>query len=433
MATIASDDARMRALEEENRRLRRAVRELSVLNDLAIAIGASLDSRHIIDTIIQRSVRALRAEQGVVMLLDRERGEDMRTLVRAGPGTREGKTLHVEEAILGWMILNRRPLLVNSPRTDERFAGVRWDDSVRSVLCAPLLAKSKVTGVLAVFNRRGGEGFADGDQRLLSIVAAQSAQIIENARLYEEERSLQRIQEELRLAKEIQCRLLPEGSPSISGYEVAGRSRPVEAVGGDYYDLIETSRGLSFCLGDVSGKGLSAALLMANLQAIVRTHASMGLEPAVCLRNANRLLWGSTESHKFATLFLGELAPESGEVTYSNAGHDPPILISNGDSLSELAAGGLVLGFLEETPFDEGLANLAPGDLLVVYSDGVTDALDEAGRAFGRARLVDTVRETSDRSAEEIGDVIVSAVARHAGKAEQTDDITLVVLKRLFP
>jgi sigma-B regulation protein RsbU (phosphoserine phosphatase) len=431
VATVAPGDARTRALEEENRRLRRAVRELSVLNDLASAIGASLDSHHIIDTIIQRSVRALRAEQGVVMLLDRERGSDMRTLVRVGPTRESGQALHVQEAILGWMILNRRPLLLNNPRTDPRFAGVRWDDSVRSVLCAPLLTKSEVTGVLAVFNRRGVDGFGGSDQRLLSIVAAQSAQIIENARLYEEERSLRRIQEELRLAKEIQCRLLPDGSPTVPGFQVAGRSRPVEAVGGDYYDLIEAERGLTVCLGDVSGKGLSAALLMANLQATVRTHTLLTLAPADSLRNANRLLWRSTEAHKFATLFLAEVEPTSGEVTYSNAGHDPPVLISGDGSLSELSTGGLVLGFLEETPYEEGHVTMSPGDVLLIYSDGVTDALDADGRPFGRARLVSTVSRTSDRSAEAIGDAVVEAVERHAAGAEQTDDITLVVVKRL--
>jgi len=431
VATVAHENARTQALLEENRRLRSAVRELSVLNDLASAIGASLDSQHIIDTIIQRSVRALRAEQGVVMLLDGEQGSDMRTLVRVGPSVESGHALHVQEAILGWMILNRRPLLLNSPRSDERFSGVRWDDSVRSVLCVPLLAKSELTGVLALFNRRGTNGFGESDQRLLSIVAAQSAQIIENARLYEEEQSLRHMQEELRLAKEIQCRLLPDGAPTVNGYEVAGRSRPVEAVGGDYYDLIEAERGLTVCLGDVSGKGLSAALLMANLQASVRTHTSLALTPADSLKNANRLLWGSTEAHKFATLFLAELEPSSGTLTYSNAGHDPPVLISDGGRPTELSVGGLVLGFLEETRFEEGRIDMSPGDVLVIYSDGVTDALNPNGRAFGRARLVSTVEQARERSAEAIGDALVAAVEEHADGAEQTDDITLVVLKRL--
>jgi len=432
VAAPEAQDLRTASLEDENRRLRRAVRELSVLNDLASAIGASLDSEHIVNTIISRCLRAVRAEQGVITLVDRQGDRDMRTLVRTSAGVQGQRSLHVEEAILGWMLINKKPLLLNDPRSDERFRGVRWDESVRSLLCVPLLVKSELTGVLAVFNKRGSWGFNEDDQRVLSILASQSAQVVETARLYEKEQSLRRIQEELRLAREIQQRLLPKAPPEVPGYDIAAASWPAETVGGDYFDLIvQEGGGLAVCLGDVSGKGLLAAMLMANLQATIRTQALMRASPERCLEHSNRLLWQSTEPHKFVTLFYGILDTESGDLRYSNAGHDRPLLLSDRGRLTCLEEGGLVLGFVESTQYREGVVRMTPGSMLVVYSDGVTDATNEHDEEFGVERLKRVLVESAGESAASVSEAVLEAVRGHAAAAEQSDDITLVVLKRV--
>ena len=416
--------------EDDVNRLRRAVKELSILNDLARDIGASLDSRHITNTIINRSLRAIGAEQGVIALLNR-RGGGMETLVRTLVSPSTGQALHVQESLLGWMQINKKPLLVNRPREDPRFPGVRWDESVSSLLCVPLLVKSELTGVLIAFNKRGTGGFNEDDQRLLSILAAQSAQVVESARLHDEEKTLRRFQDELALASEIQLGLLPKAVPVVPGYDIAGRNTPAEAIGGDYFDFIELGDGtLAICVADVSGKGLAASLLMANLQATIRAHALMQLSPGKCLEHSNTLLSKSTDLHKFATCFYAVLDAVGNEVRYSNAGHDPPLLFSANNGTARLSAGGLVLGFLERVEYEEEVVRLDPGDILVMYSDGVTDAEDDHGRPFGEQRLCDVVREHSAEPAARAVESILAAVRAHGGGHGQPDDMTVVVVRR---
>lgn len=417
--------------ESDVRRLRRAVKELSILNDLARDIGASLDSRHITNTIIRRSLRAIGAEQGVIALVNRRGDGEMETLVRTlvGPGT--GQALHVQESLLGWMQINKKALLVNSPREDPRFPGVRWDESISSLLCVPLLVKSELTGVLIVFNKRGTGGFNEDDQRLLSIVAAQSAQVVESARLHEEEATLRRFQDELAVASKIQIGLLPKEMPVIPGYDISGRNTPAEAIGGDYFDFIGLDDGrLAVCVADVSGKGLSASLLMANLQATVRSQALLRLPPAECLEHSNTLLSHSTDLHRFATCFYAVLDPERNEVRYSNAGQDPPLLFSTNGGIRRLEAGGLILGFLEHVEYQEEVVRLDPGDVLVMYSDGITDAEDEQGRPFGEQRLCDVVQAHLAEPADRAVESILHTVRAHAGDHGQPDDMTVVVVRR---
>ncbi len=419
------------ATQDDVQRLRRAVQELSILNDLAREIGASLDSREITTAIVQRSLRAVRAEQGCITLVDRSSETDMRTLVRTMVGTKTGQALHVEESLLGWMLVNKLPLLVNAPREDPRFPGVKWDASVHSLLCVPLLVKSELTGVLTLFNKRGSGGFTEDDQRLLSIVASQSAQVVENARLREEEEALRRMREELRLASEIQMRLLPKTAPELAGYDIAGISVPAEAVGGDYFDFIGVDEGhLAVCLGDVSGKGLSAALLMANLQATVRTQTLLRVPPARCLGHSNALLSRSIDPNKFVTCFYAVLDAGRSEVRYSNAGHEPPILLSRSGQVTRLGTGGTVLGFLDAVVYEEASVRMEPGDLLAIYSDGISDAVNDADVPFGEERLTSLLASLRTEPAGRVLELTLDAVRGHVGAQDQQDDMTLVVVRR---
>ena len=418
-------------LREENLRLTRALEELSMLNELAREIGASRDSQAIMDRIIRRSLKSVNAQQCVITLVSEQSPEPMKTLVRAMVTSAEHEQFHLNQNLLGWMHLNKRALLSNSPRTDERFRGITWDESIQSILCVPLMVKSELKGVLTAYNKKGDNGFTDGDQRILSIIAMQSAQVIENARLYEQQQAYIRMQEEVRLASTIQRDLLPKAAPEIDGYDIAGRSIPAQLVGGDYFDFIPLDNDhLAVCLGDVSGKGLPASLLMANLQATLRGQSLHEIPVKERIVRSNRLLYRSTDPEKFATLFYGVLDRQHHTFTYSNAGHENPYLFKRGDEVVRLTAGGTVLGVIDHFPFEEDVVRIDAGDLLVVFSDGITEAFDVDDDQFGEGRLEEILRVGMDDPAEKLIDRIVEAVKNHAGPAPQADDLTLVVVKR---
>ena len=418
--------------QEENRRLKRAVEELSILNDLARAIGASVNLQDIMRTIIHRSIRAIRAEQGVITLVDHRSHDVMKTLVRTMASSAQSPQYHFSQSLLGWMHLNKKPLTVNDPKTDERFRGVQWDESIRSLLCVPMMVKSTLVGVLTVYNKRDGASFTEEDQRLLAIIAGQSAQIVENARLYEEEQALQRMKEEVRLAATIQMDLLPKSSPTIPGYDIAGKSIPAQLVGGDAYDFIPVDEThIAVCLADVSGKGLPASLLMANVQATLRGQTLASSTAAVCVQRANTLLHQSTSSDKFVTLFYSRLDTANHTLTYCNAGHDNPFHFSGNRAPARLGTGGRVLSIMEDFPYSEEAVPLAPGDVIVVYSDGITEAVNPAAVQFGDARIESIVSGCRSQDAAGIIESIIGAVRTHAGTAPQADDMTIVVIKRL--
>jgi sigma-B regulation protein RsbU (phosphoserine phosphatase) len=328
------------------------------------------------------------------------------------------------------MHINKKPLLLNDPSGDERFRGVRWDESIRSLLCVPMITKSSLRGVLTVYNKKGTGSFTEEDQRLLAIIAAQSAQVVENARLNEMEQSLIRMKEELRLAATIQSELLPKEPPAMPGYDIAGSSVPAQLVGGDYFDFIPINeKQLAIILGDVSGKGLPASLLMANLQATLRGQALLGASAKECVQRSNRLLYQSTSSEKFVTLFYGILDAEQKMLLYSNAGHDAPYVLRKDGETLRLGEGGLVLSIVEDFPYEEQSVPLGEGDVLVIYSDGISEAINPAQEQFGEGRISTVIEAHRSESASKIMSEIIAAVKAHAGAAPQMDDMTLVVVK----
>jgi sigma-B regulation protein RsbU (phosphoserine phosphatase) len=431
VAANESPEAKLRTIQEENQRLRRAVDELTILNDLARGIGASLNSQDIMDTIIRRSLRAVQAEQGVITLVDKQAKQPMKTLIRSMVSSSEHQPFHLDQSLLGWMHLNKKPLVISDPQGDERFRGVKWEEPISSLVCVPLIVKSELIGVLTLFNKRGGGGFTEEDQRLLAIIAGQSAQIVENARLYEEEQALLHMQEEVRFASEIQLDLLPKQAPEIPGYDIAGTSIPAQVVGGDYFDFIPMEGNeLAVCLGDISGKGLPAALLMANLQATIRGQSFLGPTPCECIKRSNKLLFRSTDPGKFATLFYGILDFAKHELFYCNAGHDRPFLFAENKDPVRLDVGGIVLSCMEEFSYEEAIVPFNPGDFLVVFSDGITEARNEVGEEYGEERLAALLKSSLDEPATAVIDRIIATVREHAGDCPQTDDMTLVVIKR---
>lgn len=419
-------------LEEENRRLQRAVEELSILNEIASAISSTMSLSEIVDSIVAKCVRHLRVEQTSVQLLEQQaQNAELRTMVRrVDTRVSDQRPLRFGDQLTGWMLKHQQPLLVNDLGTDDRFQRIASDSlSIQSFLSVPLLLKGTLIGLLSVFNKREGT-FTKEDQRLLSIIATQSAQVIENARLYEGEQNLRLIEEELRVAHHTQMRLLPSEMPSIEGYDIYGTSTPARNVGGDYFDFIVVDeQRIAICLGDVTGKGMPAALLMSNVQATVRGQTLQDLPPDECLSHANDLLVRTTEPHMFVTLFYGILDTVSDTFTYSNGGHNPPFLFS-GDDRSELTEGGLIVGIMENSVYESGAVTLSAGDVLVIFSDGITEAMNATELMFEEDRLCQAIKACRDLSAEEIAAKVVEAVRVFAGDVEQADDMTLVVVKR---
>ncbi len=421
-------------LIEENTRLRAAVAELSILNDIATAISSTQSLEKIVDLIVHKCVKHLRVEQGAVMLLnEQDMNKPFHTMIRRQDSVINSLPYRLDAQLTGWMLKNKSPLLVNDLETDSRFK-LSPDDklSIKSLLGVPLMLKGRMTGIINVFNKHDDNGFTSNDQRLLSIIAAQSAQIIENARLHLEEQALQHIQEEMRVAKNIQENLLPKETPVSKTYQFSGRSVPAKEVGGDYYDFISLKDGrIAFCLGDIAGKGIPASLLMANLQASLRGQAFVGSECKDSVSFANNILYHNTDPTRYATLFYAILDKDNHRLTYCNAGHNSPYVFSPDKEQKRLSEGGIVVGMMPDYIFEEESIEFGPENVLVLYSDGVTEAMNFSDEEYGEERLENAVRNNLHLSADDMIKEIYKDVESFTKGAPQSDDITMVIIKRV--
>lgn len=422
------------SLSEENRELQLAVRELSVLNDIATTISSTQPVEEIIDQIVWKCIDHLGVEEAIISLLDPESDEQhFQTMIRRQASSARSVPHKLDTRLTGWMIKNREILLSNDIRQDERFRFMKEESyTFRSLLCVPLVVKGELIGYLAAFDKKDGSPFHREDRRLLSIIGSQSAQVIENARLYEEEKELVALQEEMRMARDIQLNLLPEEEPDLAGYQISAVNIPAKKVGGDYYDFLSLEDGkLGFCIGDITGKGMPAAMLMSNLQATFRSQAAISKDCARCLDGTNRQLFLSTEPTKFATFFHGVIDPESNILEYANGGHDAPLWFRSGKQEPQrLEPTGLLLGVREDSEYERDSIELSRGDLLLLYSDGITESMNSRDEEFGLEKLITTVETSRDKSASEISEAILRSVENHSGETSQSDDITLMVLKK---
>ena len=242
----------------------------------------------------------------------------------------------------------------------------------------------------------------------------------------------ERMERELELATEIQQRFQPDAPPKLDGYEFQGISFSCYEIGGDYYDFIPRSDGkMLFALGDVSGKGTAAALLMSSLHAAIHAQVAAEQPLGATVSSINTYLAENTPANRFVTLFIAELDPASGKVCFINAGHNPPLIGRSDGTVEQLASGGLPLGIIPTAEYDAGEAVLQPGDALVVYSDGVTEANNLAEEEFGIERLTAVVRSNIKTSASGMRDKVESSLSQFTGTAPANDDITLVIVKRV--
>ncbi|MFH0988465.1 MAG: SpoIIE family protein phosphatase [bacterium] len=297
----------------------------------------------------------------------------------------------------------------------------------------PMMVQNKMKGAILLGNKLRGGAYSDSDLEFLYSLGSTAIVSIENARLFREEIQKQKMEDELKLAREIQQGLLPLQLPEIENFEIAAINDPSLQVGGDYYDVIKiTPEEYVAAIGDVSGKGTGAALLMANVQAAFRAFAPMGLSLSEATGRINDLVCGNTGQSKFITFFWGSLNAEKRIFRYVNAGHNPPYLLRNDGTLEKLDVGGIILGLLNTTaPYPEGTVTIQPGESIVMFTDGVSEAMNDAGEDFTEARLEQVLREVKDYSAKEIIQRVLKAVEAHTLGTPQSDDITMLVIKAL--
>lgn len=301
------------------------------------------------------------------------------------------------------------------------------------VLSIPMLLQNRLTGILNLGPKLSGKIYSQEDVDLLTTVASQAAIAIENARLHLEELEKQKIEKELETARRIQQGLLPKENPKIEGLDVSGISIPATSVGGDYFDFIELDeKHLVVIVGDVSGKGMSAALYMSKIQGMVQLASGMYSSPRDILVEVNRKIYDGIERNSFITMIVALFDLEEHKTIICRAGHNPVLLSVNG-TISSLKMKGIGLGLEEGSIFEQELEQMektfAPGNTFIFYSDGLTEAMNRDQVEFGEDRVVELVRSNIHLNAAEIQQKVIAEVERFRGDAEQNDDITVVVVK----
>jgi phosphoserine phosphatase RsbU/P len=409
-------------LKEQQFQVNYRVVELEALYDVGLAVASTLDLDRLSEEILLRAVSLLDARRGALYILDEGRLEDGRYRLAgtfggaAAPGF-DGKDPELRAFLTG-----------GGPAPAHLLPGTRY------LLGVPIEVESGARGLIAVADkesRRGVGPFFPPDRRTLSLFANQAALALENARLHLQALEKERLEREMHLAAEIQRQILPKGAPVVPGYQVAGWYRPARQIGGDYYDLFPLRDGrLGLVLGDVSGKGMPAALMVSTLHSALRLLLDQAVFGPVLLERLNRHIAESSAANKFITMLLAELDPLSGVLHYMNAGHNPAILLRQDGSVEHLGAGGLPLGLMPEARFQSRAITLGRGDLLCIYSDGITEAESPGEEEFGMERLTDLLRRGRDLPLPELAALIPEAVGEHSQGLPQGDDQTLVLLRR---
>ncbi len=388
-----------------------------------------LDS--VLARILELSLQIVSAEVGAIVL--REDGE-LSAPVQLGLEMSEVRGILAPDGamLVEEVIETGRPVLIPDTATAEGYDFGAAGERVRSLVCVPLHTKARKLGALMVVNSSSDTGLNEDDVNLLTGISGLAATMIENAILHVDAIERERLAIQMSIAADIQQSLLPDTPPQFDGIELAGWSKPCDETGGDYFDYlpIEGPR-VVVVVGDVSSHGIGAALLMTTARAFLRSMLKPGCELPDVLARTNALLLADMQADRFMTLIAVEIDLDSRVLTYSSAGHEPPLLYHAGsDSFDELHSTGLPLGMFDssEFPCAEPI-ELHPGDVVILTTDGIWEARNAAGERFGRDRLREIIRHSSHASAEQISAAIREAFDAFRGRAQQDDDATIVVIK----
>ncbi len=378
---------------------------------------------------------AVPAERCIIMLRDDESGEVRVRAAETRDRRPEVGEVRVSRNIIDEVVIRSRAILTSDAQHDPRVMSHSITlHGIRSVLAVPLGVGDRIFGLIYADSPLTTSRFTEDHLKVLTTLGSVAAIRVETARLREEEMQRERLDRELRLASEIQQRFLPAAPPLIPGYQLVGNSLPSYEIGGDYYDFIERPNGhLIIALGGVSGKGTAAALLMSSLHAAVHAQVASQRSIVDTILEVNRYLAENIPANRFVTLFYAQLNQLTGSLAFINAGHNPPLIAHADGTLEKLSSTGLPLGIFPNASWTEGTAQLHHGDVLVAYSDGVTELQNPAGEEFAEKRLQEVLSQNIERSAAGIRDKIEGALTKFAHGTPASDDITLVILKRVEP
>lgn len=408
---------------------------MGLISKVGVALLSSSGLDETLDQVASLVFEAVPAERVIVMLRDQVEGEPMQIKVARTRGKDEPiDEVRISRAIMNEVMENGKSVLTSDAQQDPRFASQTIVlQGIRSVLAVPLSVDERhVFGLIYADSPTHEVTFSTEHLDILTTLASVASIRVENASLLDARIERERMERELELATEIQQRFQPSSSPVVDGYEFQGISFSCYEIGGDYYDFIPRHDGkLMVALGDVSGKGTSASLLMSSLHAAIHGQVAAKTPLQQMVMSVNLYLAENTPANRFITLFVAELDPATGDLMYINAGHNPPLVGRANGTVEQLGAGGLPLGLMSFAEYDTGSVHLDPGDVLFIYSDGVSEANNINEDEFGMDRLTEVIRTNVARSASGIRDRVEAALSEFTGTAAPNDDITLVIVKRV--
>lgn len=407
-----------------------AVRLMAIV-EVGKLLNSTLDLDKILRIILETAIQNLNADRGTLYLIDRDKSE-LWSKVLQGEDLVEVR-LPIGHGIAGYVAQTGKRLMLKDVYKDPRF-NPEYDKKTgyrtQTMLCTPMKNRNnQMIGVFQIINKKDGY-FTMEDVDFLDTLSVDACIAIENARLVKEALEKERIEKELEVAATIQNMIIPKSLPEIPGYQIAGLYDPSRQVGGDFYDTIPLIDGrMALVIADVSGKSVSGALLVSTLQASLHAYleSEIGLKELVI--KLNRIILKNSTYDKYITFFIGLLDPKLHTFEFINAGHNPPLLYRNGN-LNQLKTGGVPLGMVEFDDYQSETLKLEANDLLVMFTDGVTEAENIHEDFFGDEALEDLIRLHAREPVSSLTSKIYSAVKAHVGVAEQSDDITLLVLKK---
>lgn len=415
--------------------LARQNRVLTILSRASRELIAHRPLSELFEQILNLLFEAVPAERGAILLLDGSTS-DLRI---AASRSRHGQPIAAISRSIARKTLEGGALLLPNVMEDT---ALQSQDSIlslgiRSAVCVPLwlttqsaTQQENVIGLVYLDTLKDYHSFTEDDLRILTTLANVAAAKIENARLMEESLEKRSLEEDLRVAAQIQRSMLPASSPEIAGYELVGSQRTSRTIGGDYYDFVAYDKGVVLALGDVSGKGTGAALMMTVLRAAVRGNWLIG-DPAEAVSSINRFMKQNVPDGKFVTFFLARLDPKTHTLTYSNAGHNPPLVLRNDGQIETLGKGGPVLGIIDAALYDQATVKIEPGETVLIYSDGLSETWSEDGKELGDDGLAALARASSHMGARDLEAELLRGIDAFSAGAKPTDDRTLIILKRV--
>lgn len=337
--------------------------------------------------------------------------------------------LKMGEGFIGFVAQTGKPIICPDVSTDPRYFHAR--EKTRSEMVAPIISNDKVIGVFDL-ESDDLDAYHEDDLAVLTLLASHVAIIIEKVELYEQVLEKKRLQAQLEVARQVQLELLPDKDPKLKGFDISAYVFPTEEVSGDYYDWVKIfDDQIGVIIADAAGKGIPAALLVAFLRASLRAYVQTGYASHIAMSKVNNLLWDSVESHQFVTALYGILDATNKTFVYSNAGHNPPLLIKPNGEYRFVDYGDLPLGMFRSMRYHQHFAKLEKGQVMVLYTDGMTEAANSEGEEFGRERLAKLVLQGIHLSAKEMIDFIRKGVQEFTDRKFLDDDGTLFIIKSL--